>query len=411
MVRFFSLCFAGVFLILGCAGKTGSAGKSPVPEGEPGKTAVAGEMAGEDPVFTAYRERAARIVSSLDEYYLTSQVLMTGLDNRTSLSEAMKTLLEDHPPGGIMFFRYNLNAEKDQVRSFLGDCSALVTAAIPSGIVPFLAVDHEGGLVHRFGPGVEKLPAPASYWETARNEGWETALDTVETGARRSAKELRDLGITMNFAPVAEILTPDNSLFLETRSYGPDGAFVEAAAAAFIRGMDAGGIACAVKHFPGNSGTDPHTGRAILAEDRESLDQMARPFAALINDFNPPAFMISHVVIPAWDGERNASLSPEIIQRRLREEMGFTGIVLGDDYSMDAIAFSGLGVEDAVVAALNAGVDMVMTWPSNIRSIHGAILSALWEGRLAEERLRDAAERILAVKIRYGLIGEGDGYE
>jgi beta-N-acetylhexosaminidase len=411
MVRLFSLFLAGVFLILGCAGKTGSIGRPPVPEGETGKTGAAGEMAGEDPVFKAYRERAARIVSSLDEYYLTSQILMAGLDNKTSLSGTMKTLLEDHPPGGIMFFRYNLNMEKDQVRSFLGDCSALVTAATPSGISPFLAVDHEGGLVHRFGPGVEKLPEPASYWEIARNDEWETALDAVETGARRSGKELRDLGITMNFAPVAEILTPDNRLFLETRSYGPDGAFVEAAAAAFIRGMDAAGIACVVKHFPGNSGTDPHTGRAILTEDQETLDQMVRPFAALIKGLNPPAFMISHVIIPAWDKERNASLSPEIIQRRLREDMGFTGIVLGDDYSMGAIAVSGLGVEDAVVAALNAGVDMVMVWPSNIRSIHGAILGALREGRLAEERLRDAAERILAVKIRYGLIGEGDGYE
>jgi beta-N-acetylhexosaminidase len=413
MVRFLALCLAGVFLVLGCAGKTGT---SRVPEKEaPGETGDRGEAAGEEPVFAAYREQAARIVSSLDDYYLASQVLMTGIDNKPLLSEPMKALLRDHPPGGIMLFKYNLNTGKEEVRSFLGECSALVSAALPVAsletgpwsILPFLAVDHEGGLVHRFGPGVEKLPEPALYWEMARIEGREAALEAIEAGALRSGREIRDLGITMNFAPVAEILTGDNRPFLETRSYGPDGAFVEAAAAAFIRGMDAAGIACVVKHFPGNSGADPHAGRVVLGADREGLDRMIRPFAALAG-LKPPAIMVSHVVVPAWDGERNASLSPEIIQRRLREDLGFTGIVLGDDYAMGAIALSGLGVEDAVVAALNAGVDMVMTWPGNLRAIHGAILRALGEGRLERDRLRDAAERILAEKIRYGLVREGE---
>jgi beta-N-acetylhexosaminidase len=237
----------------------------------------------------------------------------------------------------------------------------------------------------------------------ARDEGWETVLEVIESSARRSGEEIRDLGITMNFAPVAEILSGDNRLFLETRSYGPDGAFVEVAAAAFIRGMDAAGVACVVKHFPGNSGEDPHRGGAILGADRETLDRMVRPFAALISGLSPPALMVSHIVVPAWDRERNASLSPEIIRGRLRGELGFTGIVLGDDYAMGAIAAAGLGPEDAVVAALNAGVDMVMTWPGNIRAIHGAILGALGDGRLKRERLREAVERILAEKIRYGL--------
>jgi beta-N-acetylhexosaminidase len=343
----------------------------------------------------------------MDDYNLSAQVLMTGLDNRNFLSEPMKTLLRDHPPGGIMFFRYNLNTEKEQVRSFLADCSSLVASASSRGIIPFLAADHEGGLVHRFGPGVEKLPEPASFGERARTEGWERVLSEVEAGARRSGGEIRNLGITMNFAPVAEILTGENRPFLGTRSYGPDGAFVEAAAAAFIRGMDAAGIACVVKHFPGNSGTDPHEGQTVSMADREALDRMIRPFASLIADLRPPALMVSHILVPAWDGERSASLSPGIIRGRLREDMGFTGIVLGDDYAMGAISALGLGVEDAAVAALNAGVDMVMVWPANIRIVHGAILTALREGRLKRERLREAVERILTEKIRYGLIGEG----
>jgi beta-N-acetylhexosaminidase len=422
MIRLLPLHLAGVLLFFGCAVKAGTV-TEPAAAGE--EILLAGEGGGmlspdtgqaedakkaprgEHPLFAEYRKRAARIASSMDDYNLSAQVLMTGLDGRTFLSEPMKALLRDHPPGGIMFFKYNLNTEKEGVRSFLADCSSLVAASSSPAITPFLAVDHEGGLVHRFGSGVEKLPEPASFWETARAEGWETALAAVETGARRSGREIRDLGITMNFAPVAEILTNENGLFLESRSYGSDGAFVEAASAAFIRGMDAAGIACVVKHFPGNSGTDPHKGPAVFRADRETLDQMVRPFASIIANLSPPALMVSHMAVPLWDGERSASLSPEIIRERLRGDMGFTGIILGDDYAMGAVAATGLSVEDAAVEALNAGVDMVMVWPANIRIVHGAFLAALREGRLSRERLRDAVERILTQKIRYGLIGEG----
>ncbi|MDR3138843.1 MAG: glycoside hydrolase family 3 protein [Treponema sp.] len=387
MVRRFSLCLGGLFLFWGPA---------------------AASAAQEKPDFALCQKQAARIVSSLDDYYLASQVIMTGLDGKIFLTEPMAALLRDHPPGGIMLFRYNLDAEKKETRSFLADCASLVAGALPSGIVPFLAVDHEGGLVHRFGPGVEKLPAAASFWELAQKKGREYALGEVEGGARRSGREIRDLGITMNFAPVAEILTGENRLFLESRSYGSDAAFVEAAAAAFIRGMDEAGVACVVKHFPGNSGADPHGGQTVLGADRETLDRMIRPFAGLIAGLNPPAFMVSHIMVPAWDEEWNASLSPGIIQGRLREGLGFTGIILGDDYAMGAIAASGLNAEDATVAALNAGVDMVMTWPGKLRAAHSAILAALRDGRLKRERLQNAAERIITQKIRYGLIKKTD---
>jgi beta-N-acetylhexosaminidase len=235
----------------------------------------------------------------------------------------------------------------------------------------------------------------------------------VETDAFKSGRELRELGLTLNLAPVAEILTEENRDFLEDRSYGPDPVFTEAAAAAFIRGMDRAGIAAVVKHFPGNAAADPHGGKVLLKSDGDSLDAMVRPFASLIQEPGPSAIMVSHVIIPAWDGERNASLSPAVIQTRLREELGFTGIVLADDFSMGAVAASGLRPADAAVEALIAGVDMVMTWPMNIREIRGAILAAVQNGRLSRERLRDAAARIIAEKIRYGIEvergGERDG--
>jgi beta-N-acetylhexosaminidase len=351
---------------------------------------------------TRYREEAARIAAGLDDKTLAAQVIMAGMDNKNYLSPEMKSILRAVPAGGIMFFKYNLDAGKDEVKAFLAGCTAWVSAA--SGLTPFIAVDHEGGVVHRFGRDVGRLPPPASYYELLDTAGAETILAYVEADARRSALEIRGLGITMNFAPVAEVLTRDNRAFLGTRSYGSDPDFTEAAAAAFIRGMDASGIACVVKHFPGSGAADPHSGAVVIGAGRSALDEMARPFAGLIGAVNPPAVMVSHAVAAAVDGTRNASISPAVIGGWLRGELGFGGIVLADDFSMGAVASSGLSPAGASVEALKAGADMVMAWPLTIRDINAAILKAVEEGSLPRERLRDAVTTIIAEKIRYGLV-------
>jgi beta-N-acetylhexosaminidase len=208
----------------------------------------------------------------------------------------------------------------------------------------------------------------------------------------------------MNFAPVVEVLTGENRPFLEDRSYGPEGDFTQAAAAAFIRGMEEGGIPCVVKHFPGNTAADPHTGRSVLTQDREALDLMVRPFAGLIRDLPLSGVMVSHGLVPDRDPERIASLSPEVLRGWLRGELGFSGMVLADDFSMAAAASAGRSEEDAAVEALAAGVDMVMAWPATLRRTHRAILRALEDGRLSRERLREAAEHILFEKFRFGLL-------
>ncbi|MDR1565745.1 MAG: glycoside hydrolase family 3 protein [Treponema sp.] len=360
----------------------------------------------DDSSYARYREEAARIASSLDGRVLAAQVLLVGMDNKNYLSGEMKNILMALPPGGIMFFKYNLNVEKDKVRSFLTECSELTVSV--SGITPFLAADHEGGAVHRFGPGVTRLPAAASFWELAEIEGRDEALTAVEELSRLSAAEIRDLGITLNLAPVAEVLSDDNSAFLETRSYGPDPDFTEAAASSFIRGMDALGVACAVKHFPGNSQGDPHDGEVALDVDRDALDRIIRPFAGIIRTLRPAALIVSHVKVPVLDPLRSSSLSP-VVMDWLREDLGFTGIIVADDFSMGAVAASGTSPGDAAVEALISGADMVMVWPLDIAAVYEAILNALEENRLPRSRLREAAEHILAEKLRYGLAVDAAG--
>jgi beta-N-acetylhexosaminidase len=237
----------------------------------------------------------------------------------------------------------------------------------------------------------------------AAARGRKEALAVLEEEARRAGKELRDLGITLNIAPVAEVLTDENRPFLDDRAYGGEGDFAGAAAAAFIRGMAAAGVGCTAKHFPGSAGVDPHRAPSRLAPDRASLEALAAPFAHVLRTGAPSAIMVSHAVVPALDGERSASLSPAVTAW-LRGELGFQGIVMADDFSMAALVPWGLAPDEAAVRALEAGADMVMAWPGHIRAVHAGILRALEEGRLSRERLRDAAARIITEKIRLGLI-------
>jgi beta-N-acetylhexosaminidase len=114
--------------------------------------------------------------------------------------------------------------------------------------------------------------------------------------------------------------------------------------------------------------------------------------------------MISHSRVPARDPENNASLSAAVMKTWLRGELGFRGIIIADDFTMAAATASGLGPEEAAVKSLAAGADMVLTWPGNIRRTHRAILAALERGDLSREELQKSVERILAEKLRRGLI-------
>ena len=349
-----------------------------------------------------FSSRAAEMAASLDDSDLVAQLLLTGIDGKASLVPAMRSLLEKIPAGGIMLFRYNLDSSKAEVKALLSETSAILFDR--TGIPPFMAVDHEGGLVNRFGAVAERLPSAFSFWELSQREGREAALEKAETLYRRSAIEIRDLGINMVLGPVAEILDENNRLFLETRSYGPDPDFTQAMVSLYIKCMDSSGIASVVKHFPGNSIADPHSAVPIIKADKDALDEMVRPFTEIIRGMEAPALMISHVMVPVLDSQKNASLSRPVIEDWLRGELGFKGIVLADDYSMGAVSALGLGPAAAAVEALNAGVDMIMVWPQNMAAVHAAIMDALGDGRLSRERLLEAAGRIIAGKLRYGII-------
>jgi len=359
------------------------------------------------------RERAARIAAALDDRLLAAQVIISGIDGKGSLSRDMKILLSECPAGGIMLFRYNLETDNKAIQKLIAESVALITegntveipadAAAPvtafAAIPPFVVVDHEGGKVNRFRPGAADLPAAYSYWETAQSEGRNRAIAQITIDSFNAGEKLKGLGIDFNLAPVAEFLNDDNTVFLEGRSYGPDPVFTVKAARAFITGMELAGVICAVKHFPGSAGADPHYFPGKLNGGRDALAELVFPFAALIKDNKARAIMISHSAVPAWDAENIASLSPAVMGEWLRQELGFEGLIISDDFSMGAATGSGrTRPEEAAVQSLIAGADIVLVWPPDLRRTHRAIQTALADGRLSRQRLEESAARIIYEK-------------
>jgi beta-N-acetylhexosaminidase len=336
---------------------------------------------------------------------------MTGIDSCGALSQEEKARLSYATAGAIMLFRKNLNTSKAAIQKGCADINSCYGA-----LKPFIAVDNEGGNVWRLGAEIAvPLPAPASYFQTAAPRGFATFVQ-IEHDAKNAARAMHELGINLNLAPVVEVLDDDNVSFLGARSYGRDADFVVDASLAFIRGMSAGSVACVIKHFPGNSSADPHKTAPRLDVSSVELENMARPFYEVMRHYEPAAVMVSHVIVSEWDASRNASLSPLVIEK-LRRGVGHAddagggdegaggaaSFVLADDFSMGAIS-GAKSTEEYCVEAINAGCDMIMAWPKNLRSIHAALLAAIRNGTLPRSRARDAAAKIIAQKIRYGVI-------
>jgi beta-N-acetylhexosaminidase len=346
--------------------------------------------------------RAYEIASAMDEKLLASQVLVSGIEGKGKLSEAMRTLLLESPPGGVMLFRYNLDTDNDSIRALVAQTVNIIVEE--SGVPPFMAVDHEGRGVNRFLPGVADMPPAKVYRDLFNNPEYERkdVLKKIEEDCFNTAEKINNLGVNVNFAPVAETLHSHNMEFMESRSYGSDSVFTSDAANAFIRGMERAGVMCVVKHFPGSAGEDPHYSASVIDKDNDSLNELVSPFGRLIKQ-GARAIMIAHTLVPAKD-DMIASLSPLVMERWLRQELGFTGIIISDDFSMAAAG--GLNPEESAVRSIASGSDMVLVWPRDLSRTHKEIMLALEDGRLSSGRLIESVTRIIYEKLRMGLILE-----
>lgn len=353
-----------------------------------------------DAARNTLRRQAEKLAAGLSLEAACGQVILTGIGGRGALDPASRLLLQTVPAGGIILFGFNVPEDAADLRPAL-DQAQTEARGSGAGIPLFVAIDHEGGDVFRFKRGMTVLPS-------ARTLGQAGGQAAARAGAT-AGRELRALGVSLALAPVVEASDDLPGSFLETRSFSTDPAEAGRLASAFLSALQAEGTAAAAKHYPGSGAEDPHTAAvAVTADLKEIKDRYDQPFRAAIGA-GAAVVMLSHSKFPALDADAPASLSPAVISR-LKEELGFGGIVLTDDLSMKALSGQG-GIGESAVRAILSGADMVMTSGGrDAREAYFALVSAAKEGRLSERRLRDASARILTQKLRFGLLpGLADG--
>jgi beta-glucosidase-like glycosyl hydrolase/CubicO group peptidase (beta-lactamase class C family) len=221
---------------------------------------------------------------------------------------------------------------------------------------------------------------------------------------RITALEARAVGVGMVLAPVVDVNNNPANPVINTRSYGSDPARVSRLAAAQIRGLQDHGVYAVAKHFPGHgdTGVDSHIDLPLIAVDRARADSVELPpFRAAIAA-GVAGVMSAHITFPALTGDTTpATLSPRILTGLLREELGFSGVVVSDALDMGAIVRR-YGPGEAMVRAIEAGADLLLM-PPDLPAALDAVVAAVESGRLTEARIDRSVRKLLELKAGLGL--------
>jgi beta-N-acetylhexosaminidase len=304
----------------------------------------------------------------------------------TALDDATRALHAEMPFGGVVLFRHNA----DEPRT-MRTLSTAVHGLDPT-LPPLVAIDHEGGRVHRLRAPFTHFPAAAEV--AARGPR------AVRAVATAMARELAAIGIDLTFAPVLDVASNPASPIIGDRAFATDPERAAALALVSFRATRAVGLVTCGKHFPGHgdTATDSHLELPVVHKSRRELARTELlPFRRAIAA-GVPMLMTAHVRYPALDPEWPATLSPTILTGLLRRRLGFRGIICSDDLEMRAIA-DHYGPGDAAVASIAAGADFLLYChrQDDLRTAITAVERAVTDGRLPERRIAESHRRIVAI--------------
>lgn len=318
--------------------------------------------------------------------FIVTPEALTGVSTAIQAGEGTQNALNEYAVGGFIYFDKNIEDE-EQLKAML---SGTVSK---SGYPLFMAVDEEGGSVSRVANssiGVIQVGDMASIGESGdTSQAYEAGL-TI-------GSYLKELGFNLDLAPVADVAGPDGSE-MGDRIFGSDPNLVGDMVANMVDGIEGTGVSSCLKHFPGIGDVDgdTHDGRV---ETTKTLDEMRSsdfiPFKAGI-DAGADFVMVSHVTVSSVDDAVPSSLSKTIVTDILRNELGFQGVIITDALDMGAITEYYTSGE-AAVQAIAAGAD-VLLMPEDFYEAYDAVLAAVQNGSISEERIDESLKRIYRVK-------------
>jgi len=321
------------------------------------------------------------------------QLLMIRLPwNAKEVGPKVRELMKDVPVGGVALFRDNME-NAGQIQTLTKDLQSL--AHLPL----FIAIDEEGGRVSRVGKFFDK-PTPPAY-EIGKKGDTAAASAT----ARIIAKRLTQLGINMNFAPIADIWSNPVNTVIGNRAFGKEPNIVGEMVEATVRGFALEGVLSVTKHFPGHGDTkeDSHNQLAIYPHGRERFDQMeALPFMKA-SKAGTDGIMVGHIITPAFKESDSlpVTFSNFWLQNILRREIGFDGLIITDGLDMHALTDNYTAAQ-IVLGTFIAGADILLM-PVNPRIAYQALLDGYNSGLFDENRLNQSVRRILKAKEKFSI--------
>ena len=313
------------------------------------------------------------------------QMVMIGVYG-TELNDDIVYLMNNFHFGGVIFYDRNLETVA-QTKKFADDISAVANQKVPL----FFAIDEEGGRVVRGKHMFEVAPSQESI-------GLSGDIANATYWARHNSNILRSIGVNINFAPVADVGSRD------TRSFGDDAQTVANFVDAAAQGYESENFLYTLKHFPGigKSKIDPHKEISVVESDRATLDaEDLPPFVKVIRGHDNSKFMImvGHLLYDALDPVNSASLSPAVMTGLLRNELGYSGVIITDDLEMGAIK-NHTDLPSLGVKMILAGGDIALLCHNyeSQQIIYNSIFNAVKRGEISEERINESVRRILRMK-------------
>jgi beta-N-acetylhexosaminidase len=309
----------------------------------------------------------------------------------TEVTPDLRAWMQDYRPGGVILFSRNL-VNPEQIAKLTNELQAL------AGDIPLLmAIDQEGGRVSR-------LPSDFTIFPPAATVAQSGSTELAYQAAAVTAKELRSVGINMNMAPVLDIHTNPANPIIGNRAFGTAPEQVCKMGAATIAGLHDHRVLACGKHFPGHgdTSTDSHLELPTVHASRKRLEEIElQPFRYAI-DHGLQAMMTAHVHYPALDPTYPATLSSTILSGLLRQQLGFSGVILSDDLEMRAI-LDHATVGNAAIRSLQAGADMLLICKSRVLATETfqALRHAVTSQQLNAAQVEASLARIRAVKQQF----------
>ncbi|TCN38713.1 beta-glucosidase-like glycosyl hydrolase [Kribbella orskensis] len=300
--------------------------------------------------------------------------------------------------GGVIYFAWTDSvANPDQIARL---SNGLQSASLDNQGIPLqISTDQEHGVVFRVGP-------PATQFPGAMALGATRSATNARTAGGIGGRELKAVGVSTDFAPVADVNVNPLNPVIGVRSFSSDPQLVAQLTAAQVAGYQRDGrIVSTAKHFPGHgdTATDSHTGIPVISHTREQWNTIDRPpFEAAIRA-GIESIMTAHIVVPALDPSGDpATLSKPILTGILREQLGFDGVVIADSLGMQGVRDK-YGDAEIPLRAIEAGVDQLLM-PVDLELAYNSVLNAVRSGRISEQRIDQSLERILSLKLKTGVV-------